>query len=28
LSGLQKGTYIIRLIDNDKVYVKTIIKQW
>lgn len=27
LSGLQKGTYIIRLIDNDNVYVKTIIKQ-
>lgn len=27
LSGLQKGTYIIRLISNDNVYVKTIIKQ-
>ena len=26
LSGLQKGTYIIRLIGNDNVYVKTFIK--
>jgi hypothetical protein len=27
LSGLQKGTYIIRLIGNENTYVKTIIKQ-
>lgn len=27
LSGLQKGTYIIRLIGNKNVYVKTILKQ-